>query len=432
MFILLPAAYAALGMFFISRLRFFETPGLSRRVLMSVFLLKILAGTVLLAIYTYYYKVQSTADVYKYFKDGKVMFDAIHTNPGDYFQMLLGIGNDNAHFTPYYNQMNNWYRVYESNLYNDSHTIIRFNALTMLFSGGYMGVHTVFMCFLSMVGLTALYKAFAATIKDNRELLAVGIFLIPSVLFWGSGILKEGILFFAIGLAVYNLEKLLDRKAKWYSWFVFMLALAIMFFCKMYVLIALLPGIIAHSWVRLTGNKRIYLKYALVMAVCTIAAVNIKLVLPKNDFLETLAEKQRDFMGLAESMKSGSIIHINRLEPTFKSFMLNAPEAFFNTLLRPFVWEAKSAFEWMAALENLFLLAFIIYALVKFNFNKLSQPLVPFCLTFVLALFILSGIATPVVGALVRYKTPALPFLFVLFLLVSKIKAPTNISGRFL
>jgi hypothetical protein len=407
-------------MFLIYKLRFFNVAGLGRRFLSSVFLLKILAGTALVAIYTYYYKDRTTADVFKYFDDSKVMFEALRHNPADYFQMLFGINNDSQHFDQYYNQMNNWYRVYESNLYNDSHTIIRFNAFVMFFSGGYIGVHTVFMCFIAMLGLTALFKVFSNYIVNNRQLLAVGIFLLPSVLFWGSGVLKEGLLFFAIGTALYCLEQIVSHKGKWWHWPGLFFALALMFICKMYVLISLFPGIIAYSWIRLSSPSRVYLKYLAVIAVCTVAAVNIKVVLPKDDFLETLSEKQRDFMGLAESMHSGSIIHINKLEPTFKSFAANAPEAFVNTLCRPFVWEAKTAFEWAAALENLLLIAFITYALIKIDLKKLKQPLVPFCISFVVVLYVLSGIATPVVGALVRYKVPAMPFLVIALLLVVK------------
>lgn len=425
--ILLPAAYAALGVFLIYKLRFFEVQGLSRRFLSGVFLLKILAGTALVAIYTYYYTDRSTADVFKYFDDSKVMFNALRDKPADYFQMLFGINNDSPYFDKYYDTMNNWYRVYESNLYNDSHTIIRFNAVVMLFSGGHIGVHTVFMCFIALMGLAALYKVFSTYIIQNRQALTVGIFLLPSVVFWGSGVLKEGLLFFAIGTAVFCLEQLLSNKGKWWHWPGLFFALALMFICKMYVLIALFPGIVAYTWIRLSSNKRVYLKYLVVILICTVAAVNIKVVLPKDDFLETLSEKQRDFMGLAESMNSGSIIHINKLEPTFKSFAMNAPEAFINTLCRPFIWEAKTAFEWAAAIENLFLIAFIIYAFVKIDVKKLTQPLVPFCITFVLVLYVLSGIATPVVGALVRYKVPAMPFLVIALLLVAKDNAfPTK------
>jgi hypothetical protein len=65
--------------------------------------------------------------------------------------------------------------------------------------------------------------------------------------------------------------------------------------------------------------------------------------------------------------------------------------------------------------------------LIKIDLSRLRQPLVPFCITFVVVLFVLSGIATPVVGALVRYKVPALPFLVIALLLVVKDNAfPKN------
>lgn len=418
-------------MLLIYKLRFFNIAGLSKPLLAAIFLLKVLAGTALVAIYTYYYTNRATADVYKYFDDGRVMFSALQHSPADYLQMLFGIGNDTEHFNIYYTQMNNWYRVYESNLYNDSHTIIRFNAFVMLFSGGYIGVHTVFMCFMAMLGLTALYKAVAPAFTQGNMALVAAVFLIPSVMFWGSGILKEGLLFFSIGYAFYCLEMLLTGRRRWWHWPALLLALTLMFVCKMYVLIAIFPALVAHTWVRLSNPRGLYLKYFAVLALCAVAAINIKVVLPKNDFLETLSEKQRDFMGLAQSMNSGSIIEINRLEPTFKSFVENTPQAFINTLCRPFIWEAKSAFEYAAAIENILLLALLVFAVVKLNPKKLKHPLVPFCFTFVITLFVLSGIATPVVGALVRYKVPALPFLAIGLLLLVKDNALTTLNSYF-
>jgi len=89
----------------------------------------ILFGVALWWIYTYYYPDRSTADIFKYFDDSKVMYDALWKHPADYFKMLFAIGNDNAYFdSNYYSHMNYWYREFDNKIYNDSHTIIRFNA----------------------------------------------------------------------------------------------------------------------------------------------------------------------------------------------------------------------------------------------------------------------------------------------------------------
>src|SRR5690349_1470874 len=103
---LLSALYAAFFIFLIHKLRFFETE-LSRKGLSLLFCIKIAFGVLLWYIYTYYYTDRSTADIYKYFDDSKVMYDALRTHPADYFRMLFAVGNDNAYFDQsYYSHMN--------------------------------------------------------------------------------------------------------------------------------------------------------------------------------------------------------------------------------------------------------------------------------------------------------------------------------------
>ena len=212
--IFLPILYTLLFILLIYKLRFFAIEGFSKRSLIIVFLLKIAAGVFMYMIYTYYYTDRNTADIFKYFDDSKVMYDALWKHPLDSVKMLTGIGNDSPYFDVYYKQMNNWYRVFESNIYNDSHTIIRFNAFIRLFSFGYFNVHTVFMCFLSFTGLVALYKFFVVYMRDKKKELFFAVFLIPSVLFWGSGVLKEAILLFGMGVMLFNLGAMLSGSLK--------------------------------------------------------------------------------------------------------------------------------------------------------------------------------------------------------------------------
>ena len=48
--------------------------------------------------------------------------------------------------------------------------------------------------------------------------------------------------------------------------------------------------------------------------------------------------------------------------------------------------------------------------------HNLAIPDVWYCLSFIVILFVLIGLTTPVLGALVRYKVPALPFIGILLL----------------
>ena len=104
----LATGYAAVILFAIHKLAFFRAPGLSPRVVSAAFLLKVLAGTGLWYIYTYVHVDRATADLYRYFDDGNIMFSALPDHPADYVRMLTGIGNDQPHFdTRYYLVMNN-------------------------------------------------------------------------------------------------------------------------------------------------------------------------------------------------------------------------------------------------------------------------------------------------------------------------------------
>ena len=134
---------------------------LSRKTISIIFLLKIFFGILFFLIYTYYYADRATADIYKYFDDSKVMYEAICKNPIGFFKMIVGIKNDNSYFDKmYYFHMNNWYRKYESNVFNDNHIIIRFNAIVRIFSFGYYQVHNVFINFYYFLKLYILILLF--------------------------------------------------------------------------------------------------------------------------------------------------------------------------------------------------------------------------------------------------------------------------------
>ena len=489
--ILLVTAYASLFIFLIAKMKFFTCEGINRKAIQGMFILKILFGILLYLVYTFYYTDRSTADIYKYFDDSKVMFDALFTKPQDYFQMLFGIGNDTPYFDVYYNQMNHWYREYDSNLYNDSHTIIRFNAVVRLFSMGVYNVHTVFMCFLSLLGLTAIYKTFTPVMKEKNFLLFGAVFLIPSVLFWGSGVLKEGLLFFGLGFLVYYAHKVIYGEWKLKSIFWILFSIVLLALTKFYVAIAVIPGLAANYWLEKTGNKNALLKYiasyTLIFCVGLLATNSLQVLVQKQKdfinlanggtYLQRITTEKTDTIYISSSMheqldinrktkevevtgkidyckvwkegqlgketeflgaknfketeyrllldygKTGSTIEIQKLEPNILSFLKAAPKALYNTFFRPFFFESFSPFILMAGFENLFILLLTIVAIIFADKKIFSEKMFWFCVFFTLVIFSLTGLITPVIGAIVRYKIAALPLLLIaLFMLIDKNK----------
>ena len=200
--LLLATAYTALLLFAARRMALFRrVPGISGHGLVALFGMKLLAGAALWAVYTHVYPDRHTADIFKYFDDSAVMHAALWERPLDFVRMLTGVGNDSPYFTErYYLVMNNWVRQYENNVYNDSHTMIRLNAVLRILSAGHYAVHTVFACAFSMVGLVALHRALDPWAQSLERGLAGAVFLWPSVLFWPSAPLKESLLMLGLGL----------------------------------------------------------------------------------------------------------------------------------------------------------------------------------------------------------------------------------------
>ncbi len=416
---LLTILYTAFFIFLIFRIPFFETNGLSRKFIAIFFVIKVIAGVLLSLVYTFYYTDRSTADIFKYFDDSKVMHDALFQKPVDFFKMLFGYKNDNAYFdNNYYKIMNNWYRPYEPNVYNDNHTIIRFNAIVRLVSFGYYNVHTVFMCFLSTIGLLALFKTFFHFLKEKRKELAIVLFLIPSVLFWGSGVLKEGLLLLGLGMLLLNFIKFVNHGFSFRLIIGIIVGLLILAYMKYYILTILIPLLISYFIIAKTTNRFAIIKYTAVIIIFFGVLLNIHRIFPQYNVLEILSQKQNSFVYLAESLNAGSLVNRNLLQPSVSDFILKTPKALYTVFFRPFIFEVNSPFTLMAAIENMMFLILFIFSLFFFKFKKENINILLFCLFFVLITFLLTGLTTPVLGAVVRYKVPALPFLAIVLLLV--------------
>lgn len=266
-----------------------------------VFLLKIAFGLALVWIYTHYYTDRKTADIYKYYDDARIMYSAWQKGDyGDYLRMVFGISNDSPHFdSNYYTKMNHWYRQYDYGTYNDNHTIIRFNALVMPFAFGSFYVHTVFMCFVSLWGLTALYRAFAGFLPYKTKALFIAVFLIPSVLFWGSGVLKEGILLFSLGFFMYSFfQVFIHKRDIVLNLVMLVLAVFLLLINKQYLLIATAPALACFWLVETLRFPKPFLFYLGLYIIGFTVAYFVSLSSERN-LAQMLAHKQRDFIALS-------------------------------------------------------------------------------------------------------------------------------------
>jgi hypothetical protein len=421
-------AYLILFIVLINKWKFFTNSGLSKRLLVLFFLLKVIAGFALTYIYTYHYPNRFEADIFKYFDDSAPMYDALYSNPKDFIQLLTGVGLDNDHFfNEYFIKMNNWDRAYDSNVYNDSHTVIRANALIRIFSFGVFHVHTLVFCLLSFIGLVAIYRTAKKHVKNTPKLWIAACFLMPSILIWSSGVLKESILIFALGLLVFTLDKLLNANFSKKNIVLIIVSFVLLIYIKFYVLFSIIPAYFCFIIAKKYFRQTIYI-YGISLIAFTTLAFNTQYLPGNKDFIEILVGKQKDFIRLSEWQHAQSGFELTPMENSFWGVAKVVPEAILNCFVRPFPWSAKSPLYVGAVIENILLLFFLFFAFWhliqskrfgnKILAEKSQLNLFLFCSVFVLILFTIIGLTTPIAGALVRYKIPALPYLMLGLLMI--------------
>lgn len=409
---------------------FFRGAGqLKSPVLLLFFAAKVLAGTVLIMVYTWYYPDPSTADVYKYFNDGQILYSALAESPADYFRMLTGLDASAPHLNTWYDRMKFWDRPWDSPLYNDNRLVIRFNAFFMLFSLGSIWAHNVFINFLSFAGLVAMYR-FVLRYSDPGKVgwIAPGLFLFPSLHFWGSGLLKEALLLWAFGFWMYHVDRIVKGMGQlWVQWPAALLYSFILILLKPYTMVFWVPLMIAFYFVKGRGVVRINLGFFLATALLLGAGLLFGRLHPTLDLLQLIVSKQKEFIDFSLVQDAGSLIHERYLSPEFWSLAKEFWVGLLHTLTRPHLLEVYSAVTLLAALENTLIMGMIVYLMIRPDVASAGKyPVAWMSFWFVILLMGFVGMVSPAHGGLVRYKIPALPFLWVFFVHMAKL--PKDIS----
>lgn len=394
-----------------------------------VFFLKIIAGTVMILIYTWFYIDRSTADIFKYFDDSKIMFDALRTSPVDFFKMLTGVDSKSPSLFKYYSKMIAWDD--SDIMYNDNRIMIRFNCIMRFISFGNYYIHMVVMCFITLYGLTCLFRLFASEVKDKYFGIFCAVMLMPSVLFWGSGVLKDSVMLFATGMFLYNLNKVSTNSALLGNKILFVIGFLLMVFVKPYVLAVMMPCLFMIIFIKRKPQRNINrLSTWIVVYGIYVGLIYISKYFSQINVVELISLKQHQFMSLAIAVDSGSVVPIPELSTTM-SLIAAVPNALFNIFFRPFIFESLSPVILLAASENILILITALICVLKMKLqNCYVTPWFFFSMLFVPVLYCLIGLIVPVAGALVRYKTIALPFLMTAFVILIDKSESNKILSR--
>jgi hypothetical protein len=284
---------------------------------------------------------------------------------------------------------------------------------------------TVLISWIAFGGIWRLYAVFAKEYPRLLKEMAFCVLFIPSVAFWGSGILKDTFTFTAVCWMTYAVYNLLIARTNFFRNIIYLVVAAwILVTIKPYIFVALLPGTVI--WVvfkRIQGVENPVIRILVAPILVMLGVVGASFIFAQTssslgDYgdMDTMLEKavvtQQD---LKQDYYGGNTFDIGDFDASVSGVLSKAPIAIFSGLFRPMLWEAGSVFMLVTAVENTVILVFFIYIFLKvgpINYlgGTFSEPMSMFGFVFALIFSFAVGLTTANFGSLVRYKIPAMPF----------------------
>src|SRR6185436_17209274 len=136
------------------------------------------------------------------------------------------------------------------------------------------------------------------------------------MIFWGSGLLKDGFLLFALGMLLYSLHNIINEKNKRRNSITFFISLMLLMITKLYVLVTIFPGLAAWYWSKRDTAKIVLVKFLSCYTLYLAVILNSGLISEKYDVVDIIYYKQKNFYTLAEFTNANSVINIEPIAPT--------------------------------------------------------------------------------------------------------------------
>ncbi|GAB3722851.1 hypothetical protein GCM10027594_03730 [Hymenobacter agri] len=389
-------------------------------------------------IYQFYY---GGGDTFNYFYHAKIISAAFDKSFATGLKMLTDNGGDNDPATAQYVAQMFWHQAGSS-----EYLLSRIAAFLGLFCFSNYTVIALLFASISFSGMWAMYITFAKIRPHVYKQLAWVIFYVPSLFFWGSGLLKDSLCLGALGWLFYALYKgAIQRRAIVQCLLIGAVATYTLLNVKVYILLCFAPA--ALLWVFNETNSRIQNStvrllakpFFLVMggALAFYAITNITKGDEKYD-VDKIGERSKitaDYLYEQSVQQEGSGYHLGELDGSIGSMVKLAPQAIGTSLFRPFLWEARNPVMLLSALEAFFFLAFTLRIFWKTGvgrtFSIIGQtPILLLCFVFALAFAASVGVTSSNFGTLVRYKIPMIPFYLGGLYILQSLAAQPKTAGR--
>jgi hypothetical protein len=297
---------------------------------------------------------------------------------------------------------------------------------SILFFKSYVCI-CMFFSFFALGGSIRLYKLFYNYFPLRKREMAFAVLFLPSVCFWSSGLLKDSICFGATGYLLYGIFSIVMRRNKILSSIIWIIiGTGLLYYIKVYILLALLPSI--TLWLFGELNKAVkdplLRKIATFFTIAAASALIIVLINYVTSAVNLSSFRLENILETSDFNRRIYETNASQLEGSYFQLQTGNPvlmviNGFVATLFRPFIWEISSPIVLLSALEALVFILLTGYFLIKKGIVKylrsaFGSPVLILCSSFAFVFAASVGSTATNFGSLSRYKIPCLPFYLVM------------------
>ncbi len=374
--------------------------GIKLPIVLLLFTIKVLAG-IAVGLASYYI-LHDRTDYYQTNLYGIQEYHSLFNTPKVFFTDL---------FTSNYKETGEFFGS-KASYWND----LRFNiiykilAFTNILSRGNYYINSIFFNFTSFLGSILLYRVFNDIYPLKRWAVIIGCFLLPSTLYFGSGIHKDLIVLTALSVFCYSLyfgikDGFTVKKIS----FLIASFLAILLI-RNFIAVILLPCAMAlfmSYQYKLSALKC----FTILLAAGILGTITLHYVSGKVDPLKIIVNKQQAFFALG---KAHTDYKMDTLQPNLKSFVTQAPAALKHSFLSPYPTEFDNFYMNCFSVEIIiYWLLFLIMVATQRRTHQRNNRFIVFGVVFTFLIFLFTGYITPAAGALIRYRSIYFPFLLI-------------------
>jgi hypothetical protein len=383
----------------------------NRKLFLFAFLIKCFGGLAFIL----YSKYVMAADTLMYYSSILELSKTDYNSYVDFFFSFNKTFEDSDTLTKIFSDSHFQYMASPSN-----GMVVRFGSLfANLVFGSYSGL-TLIYCAFSYLGLWSLFSSASKLYPKLRRKILIVVLFLPSVLFWGSGLLKDSLTIGCLGFVTYaSFEIFIHKNIKKRFATLLIFSGWMLLTIKGYVFyIYVLSFLFASFSTKPIFNK---LKYVFVI-------IAIFVLLKYTEvFMGGLIDEAITQAEGYENIDAGSNVSLFVFDFSPLGIVNMVSSSFVAIFFRPYLWESRFSLSLLlSSVESSFFLVFTLFTIFKCGIVNIIKSIntdnrILFCFVFSVLFSIVVGFTTFNFGTMSRYKIPCLPvYLIMLFVIKEK------------